>query len=173
MNILSKIFPSFLWKLARHRCHCHFCYLAVWAYVSRKWSTVGPRSPSEVSKQKEKSWITNNQRLEKAFLSEELSLPKSVILFILFFFSCFVHTTYSGCLFIIQHHGKNHDAVFLVQIKGVKTEDVVCCTDCLSPWDKFVISDIGPYKLNWLDYLRERLMENVYLCDNGIYKKDL
>lgn len=115
MNILSKIFP-FVWKLARHYCHYHFCYLAVWAYISRKWSAVGPRSPSEVSKQKEKSWITNNQRLEKALLSEQLSLPKSVILSSYIY----VHITYGGCLFIIQHHGKNHDVVFPCPNQGSK-----------------------------------------------------
>ena len=41
-----------------------------------------------------------------------------------------------------------------VQIEGLTTESVICCTDCKAPWDKFVILGyINKIDLTWLGWL--------------------
>ncbi len=42
---------------------------------------------------------------------------------------------------------------FLIRIVGLRTEDVICCTDCKAPWGKLcfvILSYINKFDLTWL-----------------------
>ncbi len=50
----------------------------------------------------------------------------------------------------------NFGEFVLIRIEDLRTEGIICYTDCEAPWGKFVICDIGLCKWNWLD-LKERV----------------
>lgn len=120
VDIPSKIFPY----------HC--CYLVVWAYISRRWTAAGPCWPSEVLKQKEKSWIPLSQRLEdKNKICNSVIIFEFYILYILwmsvqpgrgfcfylgFFFLCLCNRLSVGTA----------DVVILVDVKYMLTVLIMC-----------------------------------------------
>ncbi len=97
------------------------------------------------------------------------SIYKFVILtaqFVIIMLVWSIHMTYIACLSILGegsllccsswgflHISPLKGEFFLLRIKAVRIEGVVCCTDCEAPEAHLWFVILGYIKLTWLDYL--------------------